>query len=272
MLPAGKNRALPFVLLIDDDLVSREVMATVLTMRGFTVHTAEDGAASLQSLADKKFVPGLILMDTQMPGLNGASLVEALRTRTRAPIVAISASVPPPALSAACDAFLLKPFGAEELIALLNRREANNATSASQQVKERESIPGEASEPVLSAAAGSPAAVLNAQTLAELRLLMPDTAIRQIYAALIKDLTERQMALQAAFTKGDKAEVRRIGHAIKGGCAMAGAAEAARLGTKIESGILDDQDNQLDNSSRTLSDLGIAVANLKRMLDCEFPT
>jgi HPt (histidine-containing phosphotransfer) domain-containing protein len=101
---------------------------------------------------------------------------------------------------------------------------------------------------------------------------MPDTAIRQIYAALIKDLTERQMALQAAFTKGDKAEVRRIGHAIKGGCAMAGAAEAARLGTKIESGILDDQDNQLDNSSRTLSDLGIAVANLKRMLDCEFPT
>ncbi len=90
--------------------------------------------------------------------------------------------------------------------------------------------------------------MVNTQTLAELRLLMPDTAIRQIYAALVTDLGQRQTALRAAIAKGDKAEIRRIGHAIKGGCAMAGAAEGARLGAEIESGdILDD--NQLDNST-----------------------
>ena len=38
------------VLLIDDDLVSREVAATVLSMAGYSVHTAEDGAAALALL------------------------------------------------------------------------------------------------------------------------------------------------------------------------------------------------------------------------------
>ncbi len=108
MFTAGNDRALPLILLIDDDLVSREVMATVLTMSGFAVQTAEDGAASLELLAGRGFVPGLILLDAQMPGLSGNRLIEQLRIRTQAPIVAISASNPPPALSAACDGFLRK--------------------------------------------------------------------------------------------------------------------------------------------------------------------
>jgi CheY-like chemotaxis protein len=68
MLDFGPPKDLPTVLLIDDDLVSREVMATVLTMSGYTVHTAANGAASLQLLAGGECVPGVILMDAQMPG------------------------------------------------------------------------------------------------------------------------------------------------------------------------------------------------------------
>ena len=45
------------VLLIDDDLVSREVTATVLTLNGYTVHTAESGAAALEVLAAMKPAP-----------------------------------------------------------------------------------------------------------------------------------------------------------------------------------------------------------------------
>ena len=40
MLGIGKGRRLFTILLIDDDMVSREVTATVLTMNGYTVHTA----------------------------------------------------------------------------------------------------------------------------------------------------------------------------------------------------------------------------------------
>ena len=41
MLDLASHRDLPIVLLIDDDMVSREVTATLLTLSGYTVHTAE---------------------------------------------------------------------------------------------------------------------------------------------------------------------------------------------------------------------------------------
>ena len=72
------------VLLIDDDLVSREVMATVLTMSGYTVHTAADGDASLSLLAAGECMPDVILMDAQMPGVSGTERIAQLRQRTRA--------------------------------------------------------------------------------------------------------------------------------------------------------------------------------------------
>ncbi len=53
-------KELPVVLLIDDDLVSREVTATLLTMSGYSVHTAENGAAALEMLAAAKFQPEVV--------------------------------------------------------------------------------------------------------------------------------------------------------------------------------------------------------------------
>ena len=47
MLGIGKGRRLPTILLIDDDMVSREVVATVLTMSGYSVHTASSGGEAL---------------------------------------------------------------------------------------------------------------------------------------------------------------------------------------------------------------------------------
>jgi CheY-like chemotaxis protein len=52
MFSFGKQQPSPTLLLIDDDLVSREVMATVLTMSGYAVHTAEGGAPALKLLED----------------------------------------------------------------------------------------------------------------------------------------------------------------------------------------------------------------------------
>ena len=46
---------LPTVLLIDDDMVSREVLATILTMSGYSVHTAVDGSAALSLLGEGNF-------------------------------------------------------------------------------------------------------------------------------------------------------------------------------------------------------------------------
>jgi len=256
MLDFGAKQDLPTVLLIDDDLISREVMATVLTMSGYTVHTAADGDASLELLAAGEWTPDVILMDAQMPGLSGARLIAQLRTRTRATIYAISGSHPPEEVVAASDGFLLKPFGADALNRLLEEHAAQSNPS---------SVP--------SIVADVP--VVNSETLAQLRAIMPESAVREIYAAVVADLGKKTNALQIAFAKRDTKEIRRIGHAIKGGCAMAGAQQAARLGAIIESSegssSAPQSVNQLDNSSNLLRDLRAASLNLERMLELEFP-
>jgi HPt (histidine-containing phosphotransfer) domain-containing protein len=74
-----------------------------------------------------------------------------------------------------------------------------------------------------------------------------------------------------AIAKGNTAEVGRIGHAIKGGCGMAGAMQVASLGAKLEMIPNQPEGNQLDNSAQLLRDLRIAARALQRMLETELP-
>jgi DNA-binding response OmpR family regulator len=267
MLDFGAKRNLPTVLLIDDDLVSREVMATVLTMSGYTVYTADGGAASLELLAAGKCVPGVILMDAQMPGLSGTPLIEQLRARSHARVYAMSGSDAPDDVIAASDGFLLKPFAPDALDKLVEEHAAQANPDNQPSSKGQGDV-----EPVV-----------NLETLAQLRELMSETAVRQIYAAIVADLAKRLTALEVAIANRDAAEVRRIGHAIKGGCGMAGALQAARLGALLEttqfepvsdsgaSSSPESEGNHLDNSTAVLLELRAAARNLERMLETEFP-
>jgi len=249
MLERSAERKLPVVLLIDDDMVSREVAATVLTMNGFMVHTAENGNSSLKMLGNGAFRPGVVLVDAQMPGLSGAQLIAELRKRTKARIFVISGSNAAPSVADEADGFLLKPFTAEGLGKLLEGYQPEAGPSLL-----------DSDEPVIST-----------EVLAQLRRVMPEPAVRQIYSAVVADLTGRIGDLGAAIARGDAAEIRRIGHAIKGGCSMAGALQAAHLGALLESTPLEPKDNQLDNSALLLRDLRAAAQGLERMLDAELP-
>ena len=68
MLGIGASRDLPVVLIIDDDMVAREVMATVLTITGYTIHTAAQGEEALAQLDAGTCAPQVIIMDTQCRG------------------------------------------------------------------------------------------------------------------------------------------------------------------------------------------------------------
>jgi CheY-like chemotaxis protein/HPt (histidine-containing phosphotransfer) domain-containing protein len=242
-MPKGEpfNR-LPVVLLIDDDMVSREVAATLMTMSEYIVYTAENGNAAVEMLGREGFAPDAILMDAQMPGLSGTALIAALRACTKTPIYAISGSNPPPEVVAAADGFLLKPFDLSAFRKLLAGEARNVAASA----------------------LDANAPVIQAETLAQFRRLMPEAAVRQVYSMLASDLVRRIGALERAIDQGDAVEVRRIGHAIKGGCGMAGALQAAHLGALLEA-----QDNHLNNSATLLRDLRAAAFSLERMLEVE---
>jgi CheY-like chemotaxis protein len=189
-------------------------------------------------------------MDAQMPGLSGAELIAQIRARTSACIFAISASQPPAEVTAAADGFLLKPFSPDDLRKLLEAHTPQPAPAASAL---------DPNEPVV-----------DAKILAQLREMMSEAKVREIYAAILADLSTRQLALEVAIAKSDAVEIRRIGHSIKGGCGMTGAVQIARLGALLEAVKLEAGVDDLDNSVRLLGDLRTASTNLQRMLEAGF--
>jgi len=243
MLGIGEKQELPIVFLIDDDLVSREVIATVLTLHGHLVHTAETGDGALEMLAAGAVTPGVVLMDAQLPGLKGTELIGKLREGCDAEIILISGSQPADDLVKAADGFMLKPFGPEDLAKEIGQHKPKAKSAV------------EDTDPVI-----------NPDTLAQFRQLMTEATIREIYAAVVTDLHKRQEALEKAISEENSEDVRRIGHAIKGGCGMAGAMQAARIGATFES-----KSDQLDNCAAALEELYTATQRLERMLEKEFP-
>lgn len=244
------NRKLPSVLIIDDDLVSREVMATVLTMSGYDVQTAAGGNESLNMLDTEHFLPDVILMDTQMPGLSGAALIQELRARSSATIYAISGSHAPDSVVNGVDGFLLKPIGPEALQRVLEKHAFDLKPSPA---------------PALRLAPDALPPIINPKVLAQLRDMMKESAVREIYAAVVTDLHKRTSTLGDALDQSDVETVHRMGHSIKGGCGMAGALEAARIGELIESG-----SDDLEYIRSLVPLLESATRNLERMLNAEF--
>ena len=123
----GKSRRRRTILLAEDDADIRLMMSTLLGMKGYRVVEACDGQETLD--AAQKERPDIILMDLQLPRLNGFAVARFIRqseTLRRVPIVVVSAHDPAKhrnlALAAGCNAYVQKPIdfdSLDELIASL---------------------------------------------------------------------------------------------------------------------------------------------------------
>ena len=80
------------ILLVEDNPQNRKLARTLLELEGYDVVEAEDAAAALKALEARR--PDLILMDIQMPGMDGITLSRRLRERADTrdlPIIALTA-------------------------------------------------------------------------------------------------------------------------------------------------------------------------------------
>jgi CheY-like chemotaxis protein len=263
MASSNPNLRLPGILLIDDDAISREVLAMMLEMHGFPVDSAENGKQALEFLESTPILPGIVLMDTQMPGLSGLRLIHALRQRfqdrskdreagNNARIIAISGSEVSDPIRRAADGFLLKPIQVESLLALLDT--ANAAPDA----PEQDSVDLETAEDAESSEVLNP---IDPIVLGKLKAMMPAAALREVYSAVATDLEGRLSALTAAMDAQDPTEVARIAHTIKGGCGMVGLSIAQRAATRLESG------NLQETWPKELLQLHFALGKLQGILE-----
>jgi len=121
-LEAVRRRKARPILVVDDDSAIRESERQILADNGFRVVEARDGAEALRAIDVEQ--PALILLDVQMPGIDGPTFARELRTRLRRVPLVILTGVPDPKREADrcnAEAFLRKPFDAEELVRVVRR-------------------------------------------------------------------------------------------------------------------------------------------------------
>ncbi|WAH59278.1 response regulator [Pseudomonas silvicola] len=113
-------------LIVDDDQVSRELLAEVLGLQGIPCLTAASAAQALQLLASNKSI-GLLVTDLRMSPDNGLDLIRKVRESDRAalPIIIMSGDAGVKDAIAAMHLsvvdFLLKPIDTEQLVKLARK-------------------------------------------------------------------------------------------------------------------------------------------------------
>lgn len=112
------------ILIVDDNPANMKLLSFVLSTRGYEVHAAADASEAWATLS--QLAPGLILMDLQLPGIDGLSLSRRLKADPRyrhIPIVAVTASAmkgdEERALQAGCDGYITKPIDTRAIPALI---------------------------------------------------------------------------------------------------------------------------------------------------------
>lgn len=118
------NEGRPTILVVDDFDDTRLLLKTWLEKKGYSVVEAGNGNQAV--MAAENYPPDLIIMDLEMPGMDGLDATRKIRTianLAQVPIVAVSAYgadlFRDQALAAGCDEYVATPFEPDELEKLI---------------------------------------------------------------------------------------------------------------------------------------------------------
>jgi chemosensory pili system protein ChpA (sensor histidine kinase/response regulator) len=118
----------PSVLVVDDSLSVRRVLAGLLRAAGWEVQVARDGREALELLKDAPRLPSVAVVDIEMPRMNGYELLASLRQEPalcELPVVFLTSRAGDKhragALALGADAYLVKPYDDASLLATLTR-------------------------------------------------------------------------------------------------------------------------------------------------------
>lgn len=128
------------VLVVDDSEINRDMARRILESEGAVVHLAEDGQDALEWLGANPGQTDVVLMDIQMPLMDGYEATRHIRDIlgfTSLPIIALTAGAfknqQTAALGAGMNGFVAKPFDVDQLIALLQQYLPDNHQQANQE-------------------------------------------------------------------------------------------------------------------------------------------
>ena len=262
------------VLVVDDDEVSREVLAVLLEGEGYAVEAVDSGAAAVLYLRMVRPLPGVVLTDMQMPGVSGDALAREMREicGAEAALLAMSGSELEAGAGREFDGFLLKPFSMAELAGAIAGGVARAARGTElagaiaggvARAARGAELAGAIAGGVARAARGTEgvgARVLDEAVYAKVAAAMRREKVEELYALCLKDAEGRMAKMRRAAEDGEDGVYRREAHALQGGCGMVGAREMQSLARALEEqGVRGDYVASLD-------ELVLAMERLRRML------
>jgi two-component system, sensor histidine kinase and response regulator len=244
------------VLVVEDNAVNREVARRFLERLGCTPVVVPDGKAALEACALRDF--DLILMDVQMPVMDGLEATRELRRReadtgTRTPVVALTASAMSGelsrCLSAGMDGLLTKPIEVARLREVL-KQYVGGPEEETDAVSTPDDVRTDADEAAATTPAGPPI------DLSRLRALIgeDDEFVRELCQAFVSTTDEILPRVEKAVATGDRATLASAAHKLKGGSQSICAERIAVLALALERGA----------PSRTLQELSVLLADLRQ--------
>lgn len=218
------------VLLVDDNATNRKVAGQILRKAGSTVVEASSGPEAMELLRNQAPFD-LILMDIQMPGMDGVEASQAIKAMGLAkvpPIVAMTAYAmkedKEKFLAAGMDGYLAKPIRAAQLLEVVNQHSAQTTQ------------PSKADNKALKSPKSPKHAVLDAQVMDSLQAAMGGDP--QLLKSMLEEfLTEAEEQLQDSLSHAQSGKVpglQRELHTLKGNAGTFGAMELHHLVAEVE--------------------------------------
>jgi CheY-like chemotaxis protein/HPt (histidine-containing phosphotransfer) domain-containing protein len=234
--PAKKGKK---VLLAEDNPVNRKLAKTLLEKHGHTVLIAENGREALDVLARETV--DLVLMDVQMPLLDGLDATRAVREEEKKTgghlhIIALTAHAMKGdrerCLEAGADDYLTKPIQTPALLAALDRAQTRPPTTAgtAKDISEskRAEEPMTKEEPTK-----KQECALDLATALE--RVEGDRDLLEELAQMFAEESERNLAdIRSAFQAGDAKLLERLAHTVKGSASNIGATFVTQAGLALE--------------------------------------
>lgn len=257
------------ILLVEDNEINQTVATHMLEKTGAMITLAEDGVEAIKAFT--KVEPDLILMDLQMPNMDGFEATIRIREQGfKGPIIALSAAVMQDdkdrAARAGMDAHLGKPINSELLYKTLTEYLAEKAPQKSHvthEAVESELLP--ASLPGFDLAQG-------------LRLFDQDEGFYLKMLVRFKECIPADYRPLVELLKVENWEAaRRIAHSLKGSAGTLGAENIARLakaidqqirkGEAVDSALVKGMEQALSDAEKVLSELQAAVPKSEGSLE-----
>jgi PAS domain S-box-containing protein len=228
------------ILVVDDNAVNQRVATLMLENAGYVVDAVADGREALRALTGLPY--DAVLMDLEMPVMDGWSAIEAIRRGESGspliPVIALSAAALPEdrrrALESGADLHLAKPIRTAELEAALHEVLRIRRTAAV------EAAPAEESSSPLGPEGGAGGAddVLDRDRVAQLRALDgTGAALDELNGRFFARVGVRVTDLERLAGGTDLEALRRLAHELRGSAANLGFRQLAASCTKLEAAV-----------------------------------